>query len=217
MYRKRRMFYIIMFIFIPCVILPLIYMAAYFEKFKNGVFNEVSFTAETSDGETIDLSSRYDFKEKVYEVMVPLGIDLSDIVINFSDNGVFEIDDVVYKNGSVLYDIEYDESYDIKMITNDEKLLNEAELVFKQDPENVLMNFNTDDENVQIVSTTDELNPPNHQGFERMMHNGGERRRGIKISAYAKLLTAAFGIAWLYLLYKGLKNKGFFIRRRKNK
>ncbi len=216
MYRKRRMIYIAVFIFIPCIIVPLIYLSVFFNDFRSKVFREISFTAETEEGESYGLRARYEKDDNIYEVKIPVGISISDVVINTAGHGIFEIDDVIYENGDTLTEISYDTEYDIKMYTEDEKLLNEGSLIFLQDTENVYFSYDTEDENVSIVSTAEENRLPDPQGMEHMHRRVGERSR-FSLKPGEIGLAAVFAVCCLYLLYRQLKISGVFKRGGKSK
>lgn len=228
MYRKRRMTYIIVFIFLPCIIVPLIYLSVFFYEFKSRVFNEISFTAETEEGENYNLRARYDKDNLLYEVNVSAGISISDIIINTAERGIFEIDDVIYENGDTLDSIEYDTEYDIKMYTEDGKLLNEASLVFKQDTDAMVFNYNTEDENVDIISTAEEGSLPDPEGMDsprREMHRGGGEgrmdfgmlNRNRPLPVYEIGLGLVFAVCCIYLLYRQINVSGGFKKGGKQK
>ncbi|MCD8157982.1 MAG: hypothetical protein LUD77_03530 [Clostridiales bacterium] len=212
MYRKRRMTYIVVFIFLPCIIVPLIYLTVYFNDFKSKAFREISFTAETEEGESYNLRAKYDKDELLYEVSIPMGISISNIIVNTQERGVFEINDIIFENGDAFDEIQYDTEYDIKMYTEDSKLLNEASLVFRQDTENMLFSYNTDNENVNIVSTAEEDGLPDPEGMDglrQMMRREGRRGLGNRpFPVYTFGLGCVFALCCIYLLYRQVKISG---------
>lgn len=215
MYRKRRKIYIAVFIFIPFIIVPLIYLAVFFNEFRSRVFSEVSFSAETDGGESYNLRAKYDKDENVYSVNIPVGLSVSSVVINTAGHGVFEIDDVIYESGDFINEILYDTEYDIKMYTEDDKLLNEGTLIFLQDADNVYFNYDTADENVSIVSTAEENHLPDPEGMDRLRR----RMEGSRPLANPWVigLWAVFAICCLYLVCRQIKISGIFKKGGKHK